>query len=136
MTRSLGQLRMAAAFAGACLAGSLALAVSGAQAQDAGYTPPHVDLSYRNLQPPYPSAAVVNGEHGSVIMNVQVSSNGKPRTAAIYKSSGFDDLDTAALQAVLNWRFVPAMRSGETETNWALVKVDFQLPTPASTQSP
>ena len=37
-------------------------------------------------------------------------------------------LDNAAVESVLNWRFIPAMRNGDTVSDWAAVKIVYQLP--------
>jgi protein TonB len=97
-------------------------------------TPPRVDSSVPNLQPPYPDAAQVSGEQGTVIVDVLVRSSGRPTRAKVSQSSGFDDLDTAAVQGVLNWHFIPATRDGDTVSDWTTVKVVYHLPTlvPAS----
>jgi protein TonB len=127
MTKRFGQLGMRATITGACLVGALSMS---AQAQEAGYTPPHVDTSGTNLQPAYPATAVVNGEQGSVGMEVLVGSDGKVRDMRLQKSSGYDDLDNAALAAVWGWKFIPASRNSQyyQMPKWGQVAVQFQLP--------
>ena len=51
-----------------------------------------------------------------------------PRKVNISKSSGFEDLDKAAIQGVLNWRYIPAIKDGDTVSDWTTVKVEFALP--------
>lgn len=99
-------------------------------------SPPRVDPSYPHYQPPYPDAAQAKGEEGVVMVDVYVRPSGKPTRAKISQSSGFDDLDTAAMQGVLNWRFVPATEDGEIVSDWTTVKVVYQLPVPAAVQLP
>lgn len=127
MIKNLGHFGMLATLAGACLLGTLSL---GAQAQESGYNPPHVDTSGANMQPSYPSTAVAGGEQGSVGVGALVGSDGKVIKLTIEKSSGFDDLDNAALAAVKGWKFIPASRNGRyyETAKWATVKVDFRLP--------
>ena len=76
----------------------------------------------------YPQTAQVAGEEGIVVLNVHVSDSGKPLNVAMSKSSGFTDLDNAAIETVMNWRFVPAIRGGSTTDDWALVQIVYKLP--------
>jgi TonB family protein len=104
---------------------------------DEGLIPARVDMARPHLQPAYPDGAQVNGEQGTVVMDVYVNSDGRPTKARITRSTGFDDLDNAAMESVLNWRFVPAERAGDTVSDWTRVQIEFQLPqapvmTPAS----
>ena len=99
-------------------------------------TPPHVDVTQPHPQL-YPESAQASGEEGTVLVDVYVRENGKVGKYNIAQSSGFGDLDNAALQSVLNWRFVPATRDGDTVPDWAVVKVVYQLPhTPVQPSSP
>lgn len=102
------------------------------------YNPPRVDPGFPNHQPPYPETAQLNGEQGVVILDVYVRSNGRPGKIKINQSSGFYDLDTAALEGVLNWRFLPATRGGDTVSDWTPVKIVYQLPNlvPAAASTP
>jgi protein TonB len=71
----------------------------------------------------------VNGEQGSVVLDVKISSEGKVRNIKVDRSSGFDDLDNAAIEGVLGWHFVPAMDDGEASTEWTKLTVTYKLPT-------
>jgi len=114
---------------------SASIAVAGvmaapmAMAEDPNYSPPHIDNAYPNYQPPYPASAQVNGEQGAVVLHVQINGSGHIRKAQIETSSGFDDLDNAALEGVMGWHFVPAIHDGEPETDWTSVKIVFTQPT-------
>ena len=110
--------------------------IVGAGVAFAAGTPPHVDVTQPHPQL-YPESAQASGEEGTVLVDVYVRENGKVGKYNIAQSSGFGDLDNAALQSVLNWRFVPATRNGDTVSDWAVVKVVYQLPpTPAQPSSP
>jgi protein TonB len=125
MIKNLGQLGILATFAGACLVGAMSLS---AQAQGSGFTPPHVDTSGANMQPPYPAAAVANAEQGTVAVDVLVDKSGKAWDPKLARSSGFDDLDNAAIAAALTWKYVPAMQGGVPESDRMTVAINFQLP--------
>lgn len=132
MAKSYRKAGAAAALFGA--AASFAIIAAGsALAGDAG---PHVDLTQPHEQV-YPEAAQSSGEQGTVLLQVYVAPNGRVAKYNVAQSSGFGDLDNAALQSVLNWRFVPAMRGGGPVSDWTIVKVVYQLPqAPAQPASP
>jgi TonB family protein len=90
-------------------------------------SPPQVDLTQPHEQL-YPKAAQSNGESGTVTVGAYVDANGKVTKYNIAQSSGFADLDQAALQSVLNWRFVPAKQGGNPVSDWTTVKIVYQLP--------
>lgn len=87
-----------------------------------------VDMAAPHPQPPYPDSAQVNGEEGTVQLDVYVRPNGHAAKVRISQSSGFNDLDLAAVQGVLNWHYIPAERGGDLVPDWTTVKVEFQLP--------
>jgi protein TonB len=96
----------------------------------ASETPARIDDSRPHPQPPYPDSAQTYGEQGAVLVDVYVHPNGRAGRVRISKSSGFEDLDNAAIEGVLGWRFVPATRDGDSVSDWTTVKVVFQLPQP------
>lgn len=86
---------------------------------DAGYL--------RNPAPRYPDFAQTQGWEGTVILNVYVQADGKPKEIQIKQSSGRKILDSSAVQAVRRWSFVPA-KLGDTPTaSWVEVPIDFKL---------
>ena len=90
-------------------------------------TPARVDATQPRPQE-YPDSAQANGEEGTVLVRVYVRPNGRASRVRVDRSSGFTDLDNAAVESVLNWRFIPAMRNGDTVSDWAAVKIVYQLP--------
>lgn len=100
-------------------------------AADAG---PKVDTS-KPTPVVYPVRAQSAGEEGTVILNVYVLSSGKPNRVSVAKSSGYDDLDTAAMQTAYNWHYIPANRGGDTVSDWAAVQVVYKLPENAANAS-
>jgi protein TonB len=98
-------------------------------------TPPRVDMTQPQPQE-YPDAAQLNGEEGTVLVDVYVRPNGRAGKVRVAQSSGFNDLDNAAVESVLNWRFVPATRDGDLVSDWSAVKIVYQLPRPAPPQPP
>ena len=79
------------------------------------------------VEPEYPPAAFRAGEEGTVLLRVDVDATGKPTNVDVVRRSGSRDLDRAAQQAVLKWKFSPAMRDGKAIASSAEVPVDFKL---------
>jgi protein TonB len=121
MSNSFGKSRFSLAIYSAIA--SLVI-VSGAAAAD---TPPRVDTTHPRMQE-YPDSAQLNGEEGTVLVGVYVRPNGRPSKIRVERSSGFSDLDNAAVESVLNWRFVPARLDGDIVSDWTTVKIVYQLP--------
>lgn len=80
-----------------------------------------------NPRPAYPALSRRLGEQGQVVVRVRVEADGSASRAEIQKSSGYERLDRAALQAVLHWRFVPGRRAGVPEAMWSDVPLSFVL---------
>lgn len=68
-----------------------------------------------------------NGYQGTVLVRAEVSVEGNCLQARVEKSSGYAVLDQAALEAVKQWRFLPARRGGQTVAAWVEVPVTFRL---------
>lgn len=91
-------------------------------------TPPDLRAAYlSNPRPPYPLAARRLGLEGRVTLRAEIMENGNCGRISVAQSSGHDVLDQAALQAVKQWRFVPAQRGGETVSAWAEIPISFRL---------
>lgn len=86
------------------------------------------DADYlHNPKPVYPTLARRRGEEGKVQLKVRVSAQGEALNVSLAKSSGYDSLDAAAIEAVTRWRFVPARRGEETVESSVIVPVTFSL---------
>jgi protein TonB len=70
-------------------------------------------LDTNQCRPVYPRDAMSRREQGVVTMQFTVGVNGKLVGSAVVKSSGFRDLDQAALNALIRCRFKPAYRDGK-----------------------
>jgi protein TonB len=77
--------------------------------------------------PAYPETARRRGEQGRVLLRVAVSPTGLPVNVSVAESSGFPILDSAAVNAVEQWRFVPATRAGAPVAATAEVPLRFRL---------
>lgn len=86
------------------------------------------DAAYlRNPPPDYPPQSRTLEEEGVVKLKVRVSTEGRALTVEMAKSSGFKRLDTAALEAVRQWRFVPAKQDGQAVEDTVIVPLRFTL---------
>lgn len=104
----------------------LVLAPSAARADDVT-TPPKIDLSRINDQPVYPEGARDRKEQGNTVLAIFIDERGRSSKTTVETSSGFDDLDKAAVAAVWYWRFVSATKDGKDVAAWIKVTVHFQL---------
>lgn len=84
------------------------------------------DADYlHNPKPIYPPLSRRQSEEGKVLLKVRVSAKGEALEVTISKSSGFPRLDNAALDAVTQWRFVPAKRGDEAVDSSVVVPITF-----------
>lgn len=89
---------------------------------------PSSDADYlQNPKPPYPPISKRLGEQGKVVLRVLIGTDGQPKKAEIRRSSGFDRLDQAAINAAMRWRYVPGKRGGVPEEMWSEVPINFVL---------
>ena len=77
--------------------------------------------------PEYPVAAMRAGDEGTVLVRAEIDASGKPSNVELAKRSRSRDLDRAALAAVRNWTFEPAIRDGKAVASTVQVPVDFRL---------
>jgi protein TonB len=102
---------------------------SGASATGGGaYEGPKANAAYlHNPKPDYPALAKRRQWEGKVILKVRVLADGKASQVSVATSSGHDILDEAAIEAVSQWHFVPAKRSGQAVESWVNVPINFNL---------
>lgn len=87
---------------------------------------PDYQASYlNNPKPSYPNIANRMGWQGTVVVNVEVLATGLAGQLSLQRSSGHAVLDDAALQAIRNWRFVPARHNGQLVTKHFLIPIPF-----------
>jgi TonB family protein len=113
------------------------------QAQDAGYTPTRprkategviANNRYNNESNPAAIRKAVRllpteraraaRVSGAVKVKVLVAADGRPARAYVTKRLGFG-LDQRAIEAVLQYKFEPAMLSGLPQTGWVFLEVKF-----------
>jgi protein TonB len=80
-------------------------------------------------EPTYPSAARQAAQQGTVVLKVQILETGRPGEISIVRSSGSPLLDAAAVDAVEQWRFIPAKdrSSGRAVVCYSTLPISFRL---------
>ena len=73
----------------------------------------------------YPIEALRQGHQGTVILLVLVGTDGRPKEIQIKKSSGYRELDRAAREGVMQYRFSAAVRDGKPFEAWVEVPINF-----------
>ncbi|MDP2808023.1 MAG: energy transducer TonB, partial [bacterium] len=82
----------------------------------------------KKVAPVYPSMAKQRGSSGKVILYLLIDTDGHVSRADVAKSSGFDDLDEAAVAAAKQCIFTPAMAPGGKAVRvWVMYPVTFTL---------
>jgi TonB family protein len=61
----------------------------------------------------FPYSAVKSGHRGSTTLFYRVGIDGSVKDLAVIKSSGYNELDDAALKCAASWRFYPATQNGQ-----------------------
>lgn len=80
-----------------------------------------------NVAPQYPADAYRNGQEGVVYLLVDIDAVGSVSNAKVHRTSGFESLDVAARQAVLQWMFRPGILNKTHVACQALVPVRFRI---------
>lgn len=86
----------------------------------------HADYLH-NPKPRYPALSRRLGEEGRVLLQVQVSTEGKALDVKIKESSGYQRLDEAAIEVVKQWQFIPAKQGDTALLSWVEVPIQFAL---------
>lgn len=77
--------------------------------------------------PEYPARAARNGDTGTVRLALLVGADGRVNNARVASSSGSRDLDRAALNALSQCRFQPAVANGQPQEGWAQIEYVWRL---------
>lgn len=88
------------------------------------------DLSSKMIEarpPRYPMDSRRRHEEGTVLLSVLLGIDGRVAEISVARSSGFERLDRAALDAVRRWRWSPTRRAGTAVMVRGLVEIPFEL---------
>jgi len=86
---------------------------SNARARGDRIIPAAPDAIFHNRPPEYPQDAAMRGERGTVVVLIHVSPAGQTDGVDVISSSGYVMLDRSVREAVLRWRFLPAVKDGQ-----------------------
>lgn len=77
--------------------------------------------------PAYPRSAILNEEAGTTTLALLVGPDGRVSSARVKHTSGYRDLDHAAIQALSLCKFKPATNNGVPEAGWAQLAYVWKL---------
>ncbi|WP_428668830.1 energy transducer TonB [Reyranella sp.] len=75
----------------------------------------------------YPPRAIELGQQGEALVRVRLDPTGEAVEILLWRGTGHEMLDKAALAAVRGWQFLPAMREGRAVAAWVEIPVRFHL---------
>ncbi|MGR9086235.1 MAG: TonB family protein [Gammaproteobacteria bacterium] len=98
------------------------------QPQTETFTEANYRANYKsNPKPEYPRIALSRGWQGKVLLRVRVTASGQSDGIAVQQSSGYKQLDQAAIKAVRFWTFIPAKRGERPVASTVTVPIQFKL---------
>lgn len=81
----------------------------------------------RSIRPEYPKGARQRGEQGDVTLEIRVGAGGEVEEAKVVVTSGFAELDAAAVKAAKAAKFTPAKSGRDAVASMARLKLSFKL---------
>lgn len=88
---------------------------------------PTIASYLNNPSPQYPNQARFLGQQGTVILDVVIKIDGRPKEVKIAKSSGYEILDQAALETVAMWEFIPAKQGNIKIESQVKIPITFKI---------
>jgi protein TonB len=85
-----------------------------------------LDTKFPCDKPEYPRASLVNEEQGTVVLALQISTDGKVMDSKVEKSSGYKNLDKATMK-LAGCKFKPMTKDGKAEEGWAKFEYSWTL---------
>ena len=78
-------------------------------------------------KPAYPAAALRNGDEGTVTLAFLIGKDGHVASAKVERTSGYRDLDRAAMQGLSMCAFKPGSIDGVAQESWARMQYAWRL---------
>ncbi len=78
-------------------------------------------------KPEWPKASLRNEETGTVTLSFLIGTDGRVADSKIVKSSGFRDLDKAAISGISKCKFKPGLTDGKPEQAWMQMQYVWTL---------
>jgi TonB family protein len=88
---------------------------------------PIPDPAFPHVADLYPRVAILNRQQGTVHLRLLVLPSGEVGDVNLVKSSGYPQLDAAAIVQAGEWRYLPAVRSGRAVSAEIDVAIRFRL---------
>ncbi len=88
------------------------------------------------VKPVYPEIARKAGLEGRVVVRVLIDKDGKPKKVQVLKSSGIESFEEAAVEAVMQSSYSPAIQNGRPVKCWMTIPIKFSLNSPSAPNSP
>ena len=121
--------RLAHATLAVALLAAALLPACGGSAPPAEPVPPPTPVAAIDTPPPeFPLALACAGVGGQTLLEVVVGAGGTPTRITQLRSSGNEQLDRLAKDAVQGWTFRPATRAGQAVPQTIQVPVNFTPP--------
>ena len=80
-----------------------------------------------DVKPVYPASMREAGREGTVPLEAIIGQDGTVTSVRVVSAQVHPDFAIAAVDAVRQWRFVPAKRGSEPIEDWVLVPIVFRL---------
>jgi TonB family protein len=90
------------------------------------YSELHTTTVIKRTEPVYPPSALKDRIEGTVRLTVEIGADSSARSVRVVKGVR-EDLDGAAKEAVMSWKFAPLTLKNKSATAFALVSIDFKL---------
>lgn len=84
-------------------------------------------LAEKNCKADYPKTSLMNEEQGAVAMAFLVGADGQVIDSKVEKTSGYKNLDKAAVKALSACKFKPGTKDGALAQTWAKVEYVWSL---------
>jgi TonB family protein len=79
------------------------------------------------IKPVYPESLLKRGIEGQVKLKVLLNINGGVKEIEILKSSGFNKMDEAAIDAVTQWLFKPGKKDNQSVESIIIIPISFKI---------
>jgi len=112
---------------GESLGNSSSVALTDTANESLPTTPAQVDPNYLHRpNPVYPAVSKRLREAGTVLLRVSLDAAGTVSVVTVQTTSDYPRLDQAAIEAVRQWRFIPATRGQQAIASTVLVPIEFK----------
>jgi TonB family protein len=88
---------------------------------------PGPDTRHPLSAPAYPPSSLRSGQAGTAYVRALITESGAVAQANLSRSSGFIELDNAALESTRTWHFTPARFNGNAVCMWIAFPIIFKL---------